>query len=101
MPELDLGCVEQIVEHSQVRAIAEAIVHLGGGRLGGGGGVAPPPIDEVLRELAASLESDGLDTLKPGWRMGNLAMPRALEVGAALSRLRGLSVPKVEPPRAT
>ena len=67
---------------------------------GGGGGTPSPPMDEVLRELSASLESAGLDALKPGWRMGNLAMPRALEVGAALSRLRGLNVLKVEPPRA-
>ena len=48
--------------------------------------------------LAASMATDGLDVLRPGWKLGNLAMPRPLEIGAALSRLRGLRVPNVKPP---
>ena len=57
------------------------------------------PIDEVLAKLDASIAASGLDVLRPNWRLGNLAKPRMLEVHAALSRLRGLSVAKTSPPR--
>lgn len=93
-PELDLAGVEQIAEHSQVRAIAEALLHLAGGPMDG-----TTPLDELLRGLEAALDREGLDALKPGWRLGNLARPRMLEVGAALSRLRSLRVASSKPPR--
>ena len=97
LPELDLGGVEQLVEHSQVRAIAEALVHLAGGALADGAREGAPPLTEVLRQLQASIDADGLDVLRPGWRLGNLAAPRMLEVGAALSRLRGLQAAQLPP----
>lgn len=93
-PELDLSAMEQIVEHSQVRAIAEAMVLLAGGRMGS----RKLPVAASLAELQAILDKDGLDALKPGWRMGNLAAPRMLEVGAAFSRLRSLEATQRELP---
>ena len=84
LPETDLSCVEQIVEHSQVRAIGQAVLAL--------------PLDEghSVRELLGLLEGmlarDGIDALHPRWRVGNLAMPRPLEVSAALNRLRSLQI---------
>ena len=57
------------------------------------------PLDELLSGLDAAIDRDGLDALKPGWRLGNLARPRMLEVGAALSRLRSLRVVASKPPR--
>lgn len=123
LAELDLSGVEQIVEHSQarrlfrhetasspaprpharlsyppspprteqVRAIGDAMVRLAAGPMNGS-----TCVDELLRFLAAEIEELGLDALKPGWRAGNLAAPRMLEVGAALSRLRSLAVPQTK-----
>ena len=87
LPELDLSGIEQIIEHSQTRAIAEAMLHLSGGAFASGRDV---PLREALAALQAAIDEDGLDVLKPGWKPGNLAAPRMLEVGAAISRLRSL-----------
>lgn len=96
LPELDLSGVEQIVETSQVRAIGEAIMQLASGPMRGG-----TPLDELLRDLDRALDGGaGLDALRPGWRLGNLARPRKLELAAALSRLRGLTVPQSKPARS-
>ena len=81
-----------------MRAIAEAILHLASGPLSSRDSARP--IDEVLASLQATIEAEGLDALKPGWRLGNLAAPRMLEVAAALSRLRGLRVDHIALPRA-
>jgi hypothetical protein len=55
------------------------------------------PVADALAALQAELESGGLDVLtRPGWRPGNLAAPRMLEVGAALSRLRSLQARQLE-----
>ena len=97
LPELDLGGVEQIVEHSQVRAIAEALVHLATNSLSGNGG--DTPLDEALEALEVAIAEQGLDVLRPNWRMGNLAAPRMLEVHAALSRLRGLMLGRNRGPK--
>ena len=87
--------VEQLVEHSQVRAVAEALLCVARTAAAG-----EAPIDEVLARLEAAIAADGLDALRPSARLGNLARPRMLEVHAALSRLRGLAAPKTLPPRA-
>ena len=86
-PELDLGGLEQLVEHSQTRAIGEALLHLAGGPIDGS-----TPVAALLHGLSEAIDRDGLDVLRPGWRLGNLARPRMLELAAALSRLRSLSV---------
>ena len=87
LPEIDLSAVEQLVETSQVRAIAEGLQLLAGRAMDG-----KTTIEELLAQLYAQIGNGGLDALKPGWRLGNLAMPRPLEVAAALCRLRSLEI---------
>ena len=91
LPELDLSAVEQIVEHSQVRAIAEALLRLAP-LLDGTRDVAA-----LLAALGTEVEQKGLDALKPDRRVGNLALPRPAELAAALNRLRSLQVKMVAP----
>ena len=79
----------------QVRAIAEALLYLAAGPLT----AADASIDEALDALDSAIGSDGLDALRPGWRLGTLARPRSIEVHAALSRLRGLQVAQTKRPR--
>ena len=93
--ELDLSGVEQLVEHSQVRAVGEAMLMLGGKGMDGA-----TPIDEMLAALQTELARSGIDALKPGWRLGNLAMPRSLEIAAALCRFRSLAVARTVPSAA-
>ena len=88
LPELDLSGVEQLVEHSQVRCISEAILAMGSGPMADG----TATVEELLAQLTQLMDSHGLDGLRPGWKTGNLARPRTLEVAAALSRLRSLTV---------
>ena len=96
LPELDLCGVEQIVEHSQVRAISEVLVYLiRSGLVTEQGDLT---ISELLTNVQAAIACGGLDAVaKPGWRAGNLAAPRMLEVAAALSRLRSLVVAQSKP----
>ncbi|KAI7846207.1 hypothetical protein COHA_000277 [Chlorella ohadii] len=113
--ELDLSAVEQLVEVSQTRAIADALVKLrrllaGGGGSRGGGGWRGRTLAQVLDALevemdeqarsfashyclfAAWLEQEmvlaqGLDALSRS-KPGNLARPRRFELAAAVNRLR-------------
>ena len=55
------------------------------------------PLDALLRALDEMIDREGLDGLRPGRRLGNLARPRMLEVGASLSRLRSLRVALAAP----
>jgi predicted ABC-class ATPase len=83
---IDLSGLEQLVEEAQTRAIGLALLHLKDHYL-----AADRPLKAVLDDLEKELTSKGLDLLslhKPG----NLAWPRKLEIGAAISRLRGLRV---------
>ena len=79
-----------IVEHSRVRAIAEA---LSGWRLPDG----TRDVAALLAALGTEVEQKGLDALKPDRRVGNLALPRPAELAAALNRLRSLQVKMVAP----
>ena len=99
LPELDLSGVEQIVEHSQVRAIAEACIQLCTAANSRSGPMATCdlPLPDALANIQAQIDQGGLDVLSPGKRIGNLAAPRMLEVGAALSRLRSLQAAQREP----
>jgi hypothetical protein len=86
--ELDLSGVEQLVEASQTRAVGEALL-LWRRRLAEGAWSPAAPLAEVLRRLDAEMDAGGLDALvPPGARPGNLARPRALEIAAAVNRLR-------------
>lgn len=83
---IDLSQVEQIVDGSQTRAIAEALLYMKKHCLEDGATVsrALDSVEDVIRE-------NGLDALKPG-SPGNLARFRRFELAAALNRLRSLKV---------
>jgi predicted ABC-class ATPase len=83
--ELDLGGVEQLVEVSQTRAVAAALLLLR--RRAGEAAWRGLPLAEALRRLDAELDAGGLDALGAG-AVGDLARPRMLEVAAAVNRLR-------------
>eukprot|EP00931_Biecheleriopsis_adriatica_P115088 TRINITY_DN90924_c0_g1_i1.p1 TRINITY_DN90924_c0_g1~~TRINITY_DN90924_c0_g1_i1.p1 ORF type:complete len:683 (+),score=149.56 TRINITY_DN90924_c0_g1_i1:90-2051(+) len=93
--EVELSCVEQLVETSQARAIGDALQLLGDGQLLGAGSNGKP-LASVMVELEKRIRADGkpigeqgLDTLSryrepcPFY-----VMPRRLEIAAAVNRLR-------------
>ncbi len=80
---IDLAGVEQLLDESQTRAIAEAILSLTNERLGG------ETLTQVLDRLEAAMDSDGLDALT-GPPRGDLARPRRFELAAAINRLRSV-----------
>ncbi|HSM58030.1 MAG TPA: ABC-ATPase domain-containing protein [Candidatus Sulfomarinibacteraceae bacterium] len=83
---IDLSAVEQLVDGSQTRAIAEALVHAWDHYIDGQCTVA-----QVIDRIMADVENEGLDTLSPFLR-GDLAVFRPFELAAALNRLRTLEV---------
>ena len=88
---IDVSGVEQLVDVSQTRAVGFAL-HLASRRfLDGQLGV-----NAVVQSLIRLLTEAGLDVLDPFRKdehhPGNFARPRALEISAALNRLRTLRV---------
>jgi predicted ABC-class ATPase len=83
---IDLDHVEQLVDASQTRAIAELIHHYAT-RFGEEG----LPLREGLERTMGDLKAGGFDILGPR-KTGNLAMPRIHEVAAAINRMRSLKV---------
>jgi len=83
--DIDLGALEQLVDISQTRAIAEGLYvarrYMNGSR----------PVREVIEALFQQIRELGLDVLSP-FPAGHFAMPRPLEFAAALNRLRTLRV---------
>jgi len=92
--EIDLAQVEQLVDPSQTRAIALMMQEL-----------AKQPDDgsmtlrEQIDRLYAKIEAQGLDVLSPyrGKHPGDLALPRKLELAAAVNRLRSLRARAARP----
>ena len=87
---IDLGCVEQLVDTSQTRAIGDMIVYaLRRGYIDGKTCLA-----RLLDRLFQDIEDKGLDVISPfyGQHPGDYALPRRQEVAAALNRLRSLEV---------
>ena len=82
--DIDLSAVEQLVEHSQVEAIGQAMAE----RVRAGGGNIKEIIDGVEKVIGQS----GLDALASRPHPGNLAYFRPQELAAAISRLRTLRV---------
>jgi len=76
---VDLASVEQLVDESQTRAIAQALLSLGDGAR------VAALLDRVEQRLAQS----GLDALTSA-PQGNLAAFRRFELAAALNRVRSL-----------
>jgi len=85
---VDLSGVEQLVDVSQTRAIAE-IMRLIGKKAGGG-----KTLRQLIEEVYQEIEGKGLDVVSPfrGQHPGDLALPRQQEVAAAVNRLRTLRV---------
>jgi predicted ABC-class ATPase len=79
---IDLSGVEQLLDESQTRAIAEVILSMNGGRL-------DEALTDRLDRVEALVAAKGLDALTRSPR-GDLAAPRRFELAAALNRLRSL-----------
>jgi predicted ABC-class ATPase len=85
--DIDLSAVEQIADSSQVTGTGLALSHLvEAGLLDGTRSLA-----EALSALRADLDSGGPEAIAHGYA-GDFAVPRPLEVAAALNRLRSARV---------
>ncbi|MGM0424743.1 MAG: ABC-ATPase domain-containing protein [Thermodesulfobacteriota bacterium] len=86
---VDLSWLEQLVDPSQTRAIAEVFRILAQEGLAQG-----KSLGQILEELEERLDGQGLDALSrfKGKHPGDLARPRKQEICAALNRLRSLRV---------
>lgn len=87
-----LHCVEQLVDPSQTRAIAAAMLQLAqkyAGRFS---------LREAIARLMAEVDRYGLESLapRPSGPPGDYARPRPFELAAAINRLRSLKVRVVE-----
>lgn len=83
--QIDLTLVEQLIDPSQTRAIANMLRLLKHSEEG-------QTIRERLDSLYRQIDKNGLDELSPfkGKHPGDFALPRKFEVAAALNRLRVL-----------
>jgi len=86
---LDLSGLEQLVDESQTRALAE-VLRLMEKKVADG----RRSLAECLDWLEGRLAEEGLDVLSPypGRHPGDLAWPRRMEVAGAINRLRSLRV---------
>jgi predicted ABC-class ATPase len=84
--ELDLGALEQIVEESQVSAIAQAMVFAATNWIDG-----RRSLRQALGAVIETISRKGLDVIDPRHR-GDYAEFRIHELAAALGRLRTLRV---------
>ena len=84
--DIDLAAVEQIVDPGQLRAIAAAIVYAKEKYM-----ASQETIPEILTEVIADIDSQGLDVLTQ-FPQGDLALFRRFELAAALNRLRTLQI---------
>ncbi len=83
---IDLSLVEQLVDESQTRAIAAALV-TGLGRYIDG----HHSLEEIVEAFERDIFEHGLDRLASGRHpRGDLAWPRRFEVAATINRLRGI-----------
>jgi predicted ABC-class ATPase len=82
---IDLSGVEQLLDESQTRAIAEAILSLSNDRLG------TETLSALLDRIEGAIDGKGLDALT-GPPRGDLARPRRFELAAAINRLRSAKV---------
>ncbi len=83
---IDLGAVAQLVDDSQTRALAAALVYGWEKYMDG-----KRPLSNILNLIMADIEQHGLDILDRR-KVGDWAAFRIFELGAALNRLRTLQV---------
>lgn len=88
---IDLQCVEQLVDISQTRAIGSFIYYVSRKYCNG-----RRTLTELINLGLADVQKYGLDVLAPfpGQHPGELALPRAYEIAAAINRLRILQIVK-------
>jgi predicted ABC-class ATPase len=82
---IDLTDMEQIVELSQTKAIAQAILYLGNRY------PAPVPMKELIDRCMRVVEEKGLDGLSETIS-GHLAQVRGYDIACALNRLRTMKI---------
>ncbi len=89
--EIDLNCVEQIVDRGQLKAIAAALVHLKQHYLNNSA-----TIYQLLDLLDQDLAKHSLDIINThnSYPNGELAFARRYEIAAAINRLRNLQTKK-------
>jgi len=88
--EINLAYVDQLVDPSQTRAVAE-IVRYSYDRYVDGRSSLPEIVGKVLQDIVR----EGLDVVSPfalGLHPGDYALPRGYEIAAAFNRLRSLRV---------
>ena len=83
---LDLGAVEQLVDPAQTRAIADGVAFARERYVDGNRSVS-----EVVYSVTNDMTERSLDVLDRR-RRGGYAMPRPVELAAAINRLRSLEV---------
>jgi predicted ABC-class ATPase len=84
--EIDINLVEQLLDPSQTRFIADVMLHIHRNYVDGETAL-PQLVDQALQDV----RTGSLDTLTHG-RFGNRAVARPLEIAAAINRLRTLCV---------
>jgi predicted ABC-class ATPase len=83
---LDLGAVEQLVDSAQTRAIADAVTFARERYVDGDRSIC-----DVVDSVTKDMTEQNLDVLDRR-RLGGYAMPRPVELAAAINRLRSLEV---------
>lgn len=84
--DIDLNCVEQIVDSGQLKAIASAIIYAKKNYLNN-----QHPLREILDLVQSDIEEKGLDILTD-FIEGDLALFRRFELAATINRIRSLQV---------
>ena len=81
---VDLAYLEQLAEGGQTEAVARIIGEFAAGKESRG-------VEEVVEAALASIRESGLDSLG-GFRghPGELSLPRAQEIAAAMNRIRSV-----------
>ncbi len=88
---VDLSGIEQLVDVAQTRAIGYAILKWANMQR-----KQPDKLFSGLTKVMDLIDREGLDVLLP-FKAGNLALPRLLDVAAAINRFRNLVVNKPSP----
>jgi predicted ABC-class ATPase len=83
---LDLSCLDQLVDPSQTRAIGEIIYYYAQNLLS-----STPNIYTGLKKALEQIEKEGFDIITP-YKAGNLALPRIYELAGAINRMRSLNI---------
>jgi predicted ABC-class ATPase len=87
--DINLSYVEQLVDDSQTRAIADMIRYIEKNMADG-----KTSLRTILDQLYDLIEEQGLDRISkyPGKHPGDLALPRKMETAAAINRMRTLKM---------